>query len=60
MWYQKKFWIRLINAIVIVLALLYYNQITSYRQEISEANKKIDRLVEFQVQEKQNGEKDGK
>lgn len=60
MWYQKKFWIRLINAVVIVLALLYYNQITSYRQEISEANKKIDRLVESQVQEKQNGAKDGK
>lgn len=44
MWQQKKFWIGIINILIIILALLYYNQITSYKHQLAEANKEIKQI----------------
>ena len=38
------FWIRVINVIVIVVAILYYNQITGYHQQLVKAQKTIKSL----------------
>jgi uncharacterized protein with FMN-binding domain len=43
---KRKLLIRLANVVIIVLALLYYNQVLSLNQELAKANKTIQTLSE--------------
>lgn len=41
---NKRLYIRLANVIIIVLALLYYNQVLGLHQELAKANDTIEKL----------------
>ena len=43
---KRKLLVRLANVVIIVLALLYYNQVLSLNQELAKANKTIQTLSE--------------